>query len=168
MKLAIMSDSHDNIWNLQKALYIIKKEKADIIVHCGDFVAPFMLKELDKAGIPVYGVLGNNDGSGFLLAKTAFTELKRFFLFEVVGTIELDGYALAFTHHHAVAEGLAATGRYDLVCYGHSHIHHLETVGRTTLLNPGEIMGKEGSPGFCTVDTNTGIIERHEIKETAH
>ena len=58
-----MSDTHDNIWNLEDALAVIKVENAGIIIHCGDFIAPFMLKELDKANIPVYGVLGNNDGS---------------------------------------------------------------------------------------------------------
>lgn len=163
MKLAIMSDSHDNIWNLEKALATVRKEKADLIVHCGDFVAPFMLKELEKAGVPVYGVLGNNDGSGFLLAKTAFSELKQITLFELTGHLELDGFSLAFTHQRTVAEGLAATGRYDLVCYGHSHVYRLETVGKTLLLNPGEIMGKEGRPGFCTVDTLTLEVLRHEI-----
>ena len=43
MKIAVMSDTHDNIWNLEDALAIIKDEKADLIIHCGDFVAPFML-----------------------------------------------------------------------------------------------------------------------------
>jgi hypothetical protein len=32
-----------------------------------------------------------------------------------------------------------------------------------TLLNPGEIMGKEGSPGFCFVETETANIERVEL-----
>ncbi len=53
MFVAVMSDSHDNIWNLRKALTIIKKKGAGMIIHCGDFIAPFMLKELDEAGIPV-------------------------------------------------------------------------------------------------------------------
>ena len=168
MKLAVMSDSHDNIRNLEKALSMIMKEKADLIIHCGDFVAPFMLKELEKAGIPVYGVLGNNDGSGFLLAQTAFSELRHVTLFEIVGQIDADGFSVSFTHQRVVAEGLAATGRHDLVCYGHSHVHRLETVGKTLLLNPGEIMGKEGRPGFCIVDTLTRDVVRHEIVNGHH
>ena len=40
MIIAIMSDSHDNIWNLRKALEIIKKKNAQMIIHCGDFIAP--------------------------------------------------------------------------------------------------------------------------------
>jgi len=158
-----MSDSHDNIWNLQQALNMIRKEQAELIIHCGDFVAPFMLKELKQARIPVYGVLGNNDGSGFLLAKTAFSELSHITLFEIVGQADAQGFSVCFTHQRVVAEALSATSRYDLVCYGHSHVYHLEKVGKTLLLNPGEIMGKEGFPGFCIVDTQTRDVVRHEI-----
>jgi putative phosphoesterase len=163
-----MSDSHDNIWNLRRALSMIRVERADLIIHCGDFVAPFMLKELEKAEIPVFGVLGNNDGSGFLLAKTAFSELRNITLFEVVGEIERDGFSIAFTHLRAVAEGLAATKRHNLVCYGHSHQYHLENTGHTLLLNPGEIMGKEGNPCFCILDSSTRAVVRHEIVVDHH
>ncbi|MBU1170442.1 MAG: metallophosphatase family protein [Proteobacteria bacterium] len=160
MKIAIMSDSHDNIWNLEKALSLIKTEEASMIVHCGDFVAPFMLRELEKAGIPVYGVLGNNDGSQFLLAQTALTVLKNIHLFELIGTVEADGFRICFTHQREVAEGLAFTGRYDLVCYGHSHQYNLEKIKDTILLNPGEIMGKNKEPGFCLVDTENRHVRR--------
>ncbi len=168
MKIAVMSDTHDNLWNLRRALQIVQKEQAGLIIHCGDFVAPFMLKELEKAGLPVYGVLGNNDGSGFLLAKTALTELTRISLSEIVGFVDADGFSVSITHQRVVAEALALTGKYDLVCYGHSHVYRLETLENTLLLNPGEIMGKEGKPGFCTVDTATRRVVRHEIENVYH
>lgn len=164
MNIAIMSDSHDNIWNMEKALAMIHEEKTSMIIHCGDFVAPFMLRDLEKAGIPVYGVLGNNDGDAFLLAQTALTVLKNITLFELIGNVELENFNIAFTHQREVAEGLALTGRYDLVCYGHSHQYHLETVGNTLLLNPGEIMGKNGEPGFCIVNTDSRTVRRLLLK----
>jgi len=160
VKIAIMSDTHDNIWNLDDALDIIRDEKAEIIIHCGDFVAPFMLKALDKAGIPVYGVLGNNDGSQYLLTKTALTITEHFTLFDLIGHVDADGYKICFTHQEEVAEGLAATGKYDLVCFGHSHQYKLETIGKTLFLNPGEVMGKNGEPGFCIVDTKSRKVTR--------
>ena len=52
MRVAIMSDSHDNIWNMRKAVEIVKGRQAGLLIHCGDFIAPFMLKELDLTGIP--------------------------------------------------------------------------------------------------------------------
>jgi hypothetical protein len=62
-----------------------------------------------------------------------------------------------------MGEGLVSAGACRLVCFGHSHEHEIRRVDNVTLLNPGEIMGKEGSPGFCFVDTQTAKIERVEI-----
>ncbi|MFO7559741.1 MAG: metallophosphoesterase family protein [Desulfobacterales bacterium] len=69
-------------------------------------------------------------------------------------------FFVLFTHYGEVAEGLAASGDSNLVCYGHSHTFAEKRKGNTLLLNPGEIMGKEGSPGFCLVDTATSIVKR--------
>jgi putative phosphoesterase len=160
MILAVMSDTHDHIWNLRRALEFIKERGAEAIVHCGDFVAPFMLKELEKAEIPVHGVFGNNDGDQYLLTKLSLTELSWITLYGLTGDLELADFKVGFTHYRAVAEGLAGSRRFDLVCFGHSHEVCLERVGHTVLLNPGEVMGKDGAPGFYMVDTATGSYER--------
>ena len=163
MILSIMSDTHDHIWNLRKALAFIEERGAAAIIHCGDFVAPFMLKELDKAKIQVHGVFGNNDGDQYLLTKLSLTELSHITLYGLTGELEFGDFKVAFTHYRAVAEGLAASGRFNLVCFGHSHEVCHEKVGETVLLNPGEVMGKDGSPGFYLVDTATRSYERIPI-----
>ena len=163
MIIAVMSDSHDNIWNLKKALAIVAREKADMIVHCGDFVAPFMLKELNELNIPVHGVFGNNDGDRHLLTRLSLTELTNINLYGEIGELTLDGFTVGFVHLEQFGEGLAAMGKYKMVCCGHTHRYLNKTVGRTSLLNPGEIMGKDGSPGFCLVDIETLSIRRMSI-----
>ena len=160
MLIAVMSDSHDNIWNLRKAISIIGKEGAGMIIHCGDFTAPFMLQELEEAGIPVHGVFGNNDGDQYLLTKLSLTSLKNVVLHGLIGEVDAGGFPIAFTHQGMVGEGLASTAKYKLVCFGHSHVFFEKKVGDTILLNPGEIMGKDGNPGFCMVDTEKGSIRR--------
>jgi len=40
MKVGILSDSHDNLALLKQALDILEKEKVDLILHAGDYVAP--------------------------------------------------------------------------------------------------------------------------------
>lgn len=154
MILAVMSDTHDHIWNVRKALRLIQERGVEAIIHCGDFIAPFVLKELDQARIPVHGVFGNNDGDQYLLTKLSLTELSNITLYGLVGDLEFGDFKVAFTHHRAVADGLAATGQFDLVCFGHSHEAFIEKAGKTDLLNPGEVMGKDGSPGFYLVDTS--------------
>jgi len=163
MIIAVMSDSHDNIWNLRKALAIIKEKNAGMIIHCGDFVAPFMLKELNEAGIPVHGVFGNNDGEQYLLTKFSLTSFTNIKLYGLIGDININGFNVGFTHQDIVGQGLASTNKYQLVCYGHSHKHDIKKIGKTIFLNPGEIMGKDGYPGFCFVDTDTSEIQRVEL-----
>jgi hypothetical protein len=58
--------------------------------------------------------------------------------------LTLDGVRVAVNHYPNIARALAESGRYDLVCYGHDHTAHEERVGRTVLLNPGEVMGLNG------------------------
>jgi putative phosphoesterase len=158
-----MSDSHDNIWNLRKAVDIVKDSQAGLIIHCGDFIAPFMLKELDSAGVPVQGVFGNNDGDQHTLTKMSLTMLKNVNLQGLVGQVDVEGYSIGFTHYAQMGEGLAAAGACQLVCFGHSHEHEIRQIENVTLLNPGEVMGKDGSPGFCFFNTDNRKIERVEL-----
>jgi uncharacterized protein len=164
MKIAVMSDSHDHIWNLRKALDMIVKQGCDAIIHCGDFVAPFMFKEMMQAGIPVHCVFGNNDGDRHLLTRIAIESNGLITLYGLIGEMEAGGLKIAFTHEGPFAQGLASTGKYDLVCFGHSHRYEQGRIKNTLLLNPGEIMGKEGEPGFCIVDTAGPVITRIPLR----
>ena len=159
MILAVMSDTHDHIWNVRKALGFIQERGAGAVIHCGDFIAPFMLKELDQAHIPVHGVFGNNDGDQYLLTKLSMTEFSNITLYGLMGKLTIVDFRVAFTHYRAVADGLAASKQFDLVCFGHSHEAFHEKVGKTDLLNPGEVMGKDGFPGFYLVDTSARKYE---------
>lgn len=160
MKIAVMSDSHDNIWKLRKALDIIKTRQCEKIIHCGDFVAPFMFKEIEKAGIAAHCVFGNNDGDRYLLTRIAAESSGLITLNPIIGEITTDEFKIGFTHEWPVAQGLAATGKYQMVCFGHSHQYELKNLSGTILLNPGDIMGKDGDPGFCIVDTATQGIQQ--------
>ena len=44
MKLAIISDVHDNVWNLERVLAAISRDGAQALIMCGDFCAPFTLR----------------------------------------------------------------------------------------------------------------------------
>ncbi len=160
MLIAIMSDSHDHLGNLETALTLALENGAGMIIHCGDFVAPFSLRALDTAGVPVHGVFGNNDGDQYLLTRLSMSELERINLHGQVGMLEVEGCRVAFTHLPLVGRGLACSGDYDLVCFGHSHNHLAERIGRCLLLNPGEIMGKDEPAGFCLYDTRDGRFRR--------
>ncbi len=164
MKFAVMSDSHDNIWNLRKAIESISIGECDLIIHCGDFIAPFVFTELLRAERPVHCVFGNNDGDRYLLTKMAAESKGRITLHGMIGELNIKGFKVAFVHEDVIAKALVATGKYDMVCFGHTHKHFRERIGNTVLLNPGEVMGKDGSPGYCIVNLEKHVIQRVPIK----
>jgi hypothetical protein len=49
-------------------------------------------------------------------------------------------------HVDNVAKGLAASGMYDLVCYGHNHRIRFSRAGRAVAVNPGPVMGAVFGP----------------------
>ncbi len=160
MIISVMSDSHDNIDNLRWAVGESLGAACDLIIHCGDFVAPFMLAELDQAAVPVHGVFGNNDGDQYLMTRNALTRHSHIELHGQFGQLEAGGRRVGFMHDGTLADDIAAGGRFDLLCFGHIHVYLEKMVGKTLVLNPGELLGKEGPPGFCLVDTGTMTVTR--------
>lgn len=158
MKIAVISDTHDHIWNFDKAVPLLAG--AQLMLHCGDLIAPFMIPRLSKAmdGNPVHIVWGNNDGDKRLLTKLA-SEAGNVTIHGELALLEVDGVKIAMNHYPEIGAALAASGMYDLVCYGHDHTRHESQVGRTLLANPGELMGMKGSPSFLLFDTQTHAIE---------
>ena len=69
MKLGVMSDSHDNIPNVKRAVALFNELGVDLVVHAGDFIAPFAIDPLADLNCRVVGVFGNNDGERVVVAK---------------------------------------------------------------------------------------------------
>ncbi|NGM68549.1 metallophosphoesterase [Natronolimnobius sp. AArcel1] len=137
MNIGIIADTHDNVEAAERAAEIFTEAGVEIVIHCGDFVAPPLLSTLE--GFEVHGVLGNNDGeiSGLEAAFDALgneSELHGRF-----ATLEFDGLSFAVLHGESKSEvdALAAAETYDFVCYGHHHEREVTETGRTTIVNPG-------------------------------
>ena len=162
MKIAILSDSHDNIWKLAKAIPTLAE--ADAVIHCGDLISPFMIIRLIQGmgGKPVHIVWGNNDGDRGLIAEVA-SKAENIKLHGDFADLELGGLKIGVNHYPKVARSLAESGSYDVVCYGHDHIAHEEKVGKTLLLNPGELMGLQGRSTIAIFETETQTVEFVDI-----
>lgn len=158
MKLAILSDSHDNIWALRNAMPHLAA--CEVALHCGDLCSPFMLKELGQGmgDKPVHVVWGNNEGDILLMTRVA-AQFPNLTLHGALAELEFDGVKAALNHYPDIARGLAASGKYDVVCFGHNHIASLVKVGECQLLNPGELMGMMGPRTLAVFDTATRGVE---------
>lgn len=152
MKIGIISDSHDHLDNLRRVLGALGEEGVEAALHCGDYCAPFILHDLEGLGVPVHGVFGNVDGDRHLMTRIADRDLEHVHLHGETAELELGGLRIGANHYPALAEGLAHTGRFDLVAYGHTHEAELRRVGDCLLVNPGEIMGRKGNVGYAVVD----------------
>jgi len=159
--ITICSDIHDNIWKLADALPGMNDGEA--LVFCGDFCAPFTLAQLAKGcDGPVHAVFGNNDGDAWWLSRVA-AAAGNVTLHGALAELDFDGCKVAVNHYPGIAAGLAASGRYNLVCYGHDHTLKYELVGETWLVNPGEMMGRFGRSTYVIFDTETEKITVREV-----
>ena len=160
MKIAILSDIHDNIWKLAT---LLEGLEADALIYCGDFCAPFTLVQIGEGfGGPIHVVFGNNDGDKLLLARKA-ARFPQVALHGDFADLELAGRRVAVTHYPEIGQPLAQGGIYDLVCFGHSHERSVEQVGGTVLVNPGEVMGRFGLSTYALYDTETGQARLVEV-----
>lgn len=162
MTISVMSDIHDNIWNLERALPIVAG--SDALLFLGDFCAPFTLEQMAEGfSNPIHVVFGNNDGDTFLISQVA-SVFSHVILHGQFAELDMDGCRIAIQHYPEVARPLAASGIYDAVFYGHDHKRHLSTVDSSLLANPGEVMGRFGKPSIGRFDTESRRFSHIDIK----
>ena len=92
MKIAIISDTHDNLANLKKAVDWIKKQKIGTIIHCGDIFKPETLKEgLKGYRGKIYIIFSEADASFSKIPEDSFEGLPKSKVFEKSGQIKIGG-----------------------------------------------------------------------------
>ena len=81
-------------------------------------------------------------------------------LYGIRGELTIDGLTICFVHYHDVAREIADSGRFDIVCCGHNHHFEVTNVQSTLLLNPGDLLGKQGPGSFMLLDTGTRSVRK--------
>lgn len=136
--IGILSDSHDNLNAIRDAVRLFRAAGCDLVIHAGDFVAPFAAKELEDVGCPVASVFGNCDGekAGLRKALQPFGTIG-----EAPVVIEHAGRKILIAHLNASVDQYVADGDYGLVVFGHTHRAEVRRAGGTLIVNPGETGG---------------------------
>lgn len=164
MKIAITSDSHDNYINLQKAINIANERDCQVFLFAGDFIAPAGLLNFSKFNGKVEMIWGNNEGNQFGFADQ-LNKLSNTRMNGVLFEGELDGVKIFMNHYPKISELAAKSGDYDLSICGHHHKFEKRKIGKTLLLNPGNLKGiSEEKAGFVIFNTKDKTLERVEIK----
>jgi putative phosphoesterase len=137
MKIGIISDTHNRVERIVRALELLRSAGAHTVIHCGDIedenaVAPF-------AGWDAHFVFGNCDWDQTNLTR-AIGEINGT-LHGRFGHLVIEGVKLAFLHGDdtRLLHDVIASEAYGFVFHGHTHVAGERQVGPTRVINPGAL-----------------------------
>jgi putative phosphoesterase len=111
MRIGVLSDTHDHLGYLRRAVDALCDLQVELALHAGDYVAPFVVNELQRLPCRVLGIFGNNDGERVgltrRLSEIGQVQVQPLFL-------ELEGCRIAMVHEPEPVEAFARSGLYDL------------------------------------------------------
>jgi len=146
MKIGVLSDTHDNLPKIQKAVKLFNQKKVSFVLHAGDFVAPFTIDKLKKLSCEWLGVFGNNDGEKNGLFSKSQGRIRKAPL-----RIRLSGRKITIVHDRAILD--FEKEKADLIVFGHSHKAEIIRLKNKLIVNPGECSGwLSGKSSVAVVD----------------
>ena len=159
MKIAIISDTHDNLATLDKFLDYAKQYPIAATIHCGDIASGETLERLVKnfSG-KVFTAFGNMDYRPSVKI-TAKNYPQKITLFEDFGQMEFDGLKIGFCHYREIALLRCQKQKFDFIFYGHTHKPWIESVNGCQLANPGTLAGMFYQATFAILETQTKKLD---------
>ncbi len=160
MLIGILSDTHDDVIIIKKAVDLFNESKVSHVLHAGDIISPFNFEIFRELKCGFSAIFGNNDGDRVLL-KAKFN-----------GNIHNQPYItsihkrkIVVVHEPDLVDALAESGLFDLIIYGHAHRPDIRKVNRTTIINPGKASKLlRGKATAAIVDLNKMEVEIKELK----
>lgn len=150
MRIGILSDTHDRLSMIAKAVTWCNTTKVDLVLHAGDYISPFVIDTLAGLRAPMVGVFGNNDGDrDMLLFKCR--ERGNLEIRGDITEVTAGGRDIALLHGHQrdrLADAIRR-GNHAVVVHGHSHRPSVTRDGEILVVNPGAVSGY--LTGRCTV-----------------
>lgn len=158
MRVGLMADSHDRLPAITELVQRFVDAGVSLVMHAGDYCAPFALEPFHAANIPLLGVFGRNDGDREGLSAAASqgvgTEL-----YEPPHSFEVGGQQILLVHD--IGEiSQRSIEQHALVLHGSTHQVEMKSRGDTLIINPGEACG--WLYGSCTgvlLDLETKGVE---------
>lgn len=137
MRIGVISDTHGQVTSTLAAVRLLESLDVAAVLHCGDIGTPQIPKLL--AAWPAHFVFGNCDHEAAELR--AAIEAAGQTCHGRFADLELAGRRIAIIHSDdaRLFQEVKSSGRYDLVCYGHTHQAESHREGRTLVLNPGAL-----------------------------
>ncbi len=160
MLVGVISDTHDVLPGIDRAVEVFRREGVEHVIHLGDYVAPFsLLRLLDQLdGVRFNGVFGNNDGEKPGLLRIA--EKHGSWISDQGLEVEVGGRRVLLLHGFGspdntrrIVYALASSRKWDAVLYGHTHQPDVRYIRGVLVLNPGTASGILNSASVAILDT---------------
>jgi putative phosphoesterase len=139
MLIALLSDTHDNAAATRAAVDLLRSHQPALYLHAGDLVSPEMLDFFTGLNAPFHLVLGNNEYDPATLHARASALGMNFHRQFADVTFADKRFALLHGHEPSLLHRLLASGDYDYLIHGHTHVRRDERRGRTRIINPGAL-----------------------------
>ncbi|MCL1864348.1 MAG: metallophosphatase family protein [Spirochaetes bacterium] len=158
MLIGLMSDTHNDVDFILKAIDIFKEKNIKILVHAGDITSFRMLDYLKD--FDCYIVLGNGDeiDSEDINTRAASLNIR-----PVKSSIEFEcsGKLFLVFHGHNVPQFRAAvaSGRYDYIIKGHTHNFENYVSNDCRIINPGAVYAHDES-SVAILDIEADKVEK--------
>jgi len=141
MIVGIMADTHDRLPLVDKAVKVLNESNVELVLHAGDYIAPFVIPHFQPLKARFIGVFGNNDGDRSLLRKK-FAENNA----QIRGNfaeVTVEGLRIALLHgsEEELLQSLINAESHDVIIHGHTHEAKTYRSGKTLVINPGEVCG---------------------------
>ncbi len=137
MRLGIVSDTHGHVESTREAVRMLDSLQVERVLHCGDIGSAEVVEQF--AHWPTDFVLGNCDHHPERIAAAIAEAGKTYH--GAFGELQIAGKRIALLHGDDRGKFREATesDKWDLVCYGHSHVASIERRGHTLIVNPGAL-----------------------------
>lgn len=162
MKIAIVSDIHDNQVNLKKCLDWLKKGKFKEMIYCGDITNNETLDILAK-GFPgkIYLVKGNAE----IYQEEDLEKYKNIEYGGKVGIFNVGGKIVGICHEPFLIDSILEKERVDIIFHGHTHRPWIREKEKTRIINPGTLGAMFMRATFGIWDSETGKLELKILDE---
>ncbi len=156
MKIAIISDIHDNLTNLNKCLDWCKENGIEVLICCGDITnletVSFMASNFKK---DIYLVKGNCG----LFQDNEIAQFNNINYLGRFGCIELSGRKIGICHEPFFISKVKELGDCDIIFYGHTHKPWINDDNKVIEVNPGTLGGVFQRATFSFYDTKLNKLE---------
>jgi len=151
MIVGLVSNSNGRADAMTAAVAALRDRGADVIIHCGDVGSRQVLDEMAK--VDAGFVWGDRDKDRMGLLRHA--RQVNVVCFGVLGELDFDGKRAVLVHgdDRKLVQRLLDEQQYDYLLCGHDPAGEDRKVGRTRVINPGELQG--GPSKNCAIISTT-------------